>query len=209
MQVFHLEQLRVWPECRDVELSKSYDDIVRSGKTPLIIDCGANCGFSSAYLALKYPAAGIVAVEPEADIVAALKRNTAGHKVDVVQGAIASAAKNISLVNASADSNSFQTREDSQGGIRAYSVDDLLSRHDRATHVPLMMKIDIEGFEDDLFASNTEWIDQFPVITIELHDWMLPGQCNSKNFLKAIAGRNRDFIFYHEHVYSIRVDAAA
>jgi hypothetical protein len=70
---------------------------------------------------------------------------------------------------------------------------------------PFLIKIDIEGFESDLFSANTEWVDCFPVIIIELHDWMLPGDCNSRNFLQAIAGRSRDFILRGENVVSVSV----
>jgi hypothetical protein len=68
---------------------------------------------------------------------------------------------------------------------------------------PFMAKIDIEGFEDVLFYSNTDWIERFPVIIIELHDWMLPGKANSTNFLRAIAEYDRDLLFRGENVVSI------
>ncbi len=38
------------------------------------------------------------------------------------------------------------------------------------------IKIDIAGFEEDLFSKCTEWIDAFPVLMVELHDGMLPGE---------------------------------
>ena len=37
-----------------------------------------------------------------------------------------------------------------------------------------LIKIDIEGGESELFEKNIEWIEKFPLIIIELHDWMLP-----------------------------------
>ena len=36
----------------------------------------------------------------------------------------------------------------------------------------LLIKIDIEGFEENLFSKNFEWIDE-KIIIIELHDWIL------------------------------------
>ena len=53
------------------------------------------------------------------------------------------------------------------------------------------MKIDIEGGESQLFSANTEWMNEFALIIIELHDWMLPMQGSSKPFFKAIS--NLDF----------------
>ena len=43
---------------------------------------------------------------------------------------------------------------------------------------------DIEGFEKDLFSQNTEWVQLFPLLIIELHDWMLPREANSEIFLE-------------------------
>jgi hypothetical protein len=72
-----------------------------------------------------------------------------------------------------------------------------------AGFLPFMIKVDIEGYESVLFEENVDWIDAFPLMTIELHDWALPGQGTSKNFLKAIAGRDRDFVYLGENVFSI------
>ena len=68
---------------------------------------------------------------------------------------------------------------------------------------PFIAKIDIEGAEEELFSSNIAWVDRLPIIIIETHDWMLPGRASSMNFLKAICGKNRDFLFHSENIFSI------
>ena len=68
----------------------------------------------------------------------------------------------------------------------------------------IILKIDIEGFENELFSKNTEWIDNFPIIIIELHDWMLPKTCKSSNFLSSISKKNRDFLYSGENIFSIK-----
>lgn len=89
----------------------------------------------------------------------------------------------------------------SEGSIAAVSAPDLLAM---AAHcVPFIAKIDIEGFEDDLFSMNTDWVSAFPVIVIELHDWMLPRRATSRNFLRTIAELDRDFVCLSENVFSI------
>ena len=70
--------------------------------------------------------------------------------------------------------------------------------------VPFIIKIDIEGFESELFSKNTEWIDMFPLVIIELHDWMLPKTANSNNFLKEISKLDRDFLYFNENIFSIK-----
>jgi hypothetical protein len=49
----------------------------------------------------------------------------------------------------------------------------------------------------------TSWIDRFPLLVIELHDWLLPGQSTSRNFLREIALRDRDFVYRGENIFSI------
>ncbi len=54
-----------------------------------------------------------------------------------------------------------------------------------------------------MFSGGTDWLDQFYVAAIELHDWMLPGQASSRPFLSAVAALDRDFLFRGENVFSI------
>src|SRR5580692_2650273 len=53
-----------------------------------IIDAGANVGYVSVFLANKYPAARIIAVEMDPDNVEILRKNVRGYNVDVVSGAL-------------------------------------------------------------------------------------------------------------------------
>ncbi len=87
------------------------------------------------------------------------------------------------------------------------TVPGILSRHPRSGgYFPFIVKIDIEGFESELFSGNTDWINEFPVLIIEMHDWLFPGQRTSTNFLKTISQLDRDFVYLGENVFSIRND---
>ena len=68
-----------------------------------------------------------------------------------------------------------------------------------------MIKIDIEGFEKKLFERNTEWIDKFKVIIIELHDWMIPFNNQSLSFQKTILNskKYKDIIISGENLILI------
>jgi len=95
--------------------------------------------------------------------------------------------------------------------IRAMSVDSVIGTidiKDRPLY-PFIAKIDIEGFEENLFLKNTDWVRQFPVIAIELHDWMLPGEGSSLNFFKTIANGNWDVVFHGELALCISNDFRA
>jgi FkbM family methyltransferase len=182
--------------------------------TPLILDAGANIGASAVFLARLYPQARIVAVEPEPSNFALLQRNVAAWpQVAVVHGAVASADGELTLFDPGRSTDAFRAAKDDNGGwhgrpigaVRAWSMASLIDGFGQGCE-PLLAKIDIEGGEADLFAGDTAWVDAFPAIAIELHDWMLPGQAVSAPFLRCVGERGRDFICIPgiETVYSLR-----
>lgn len=83
------------------------------------------------------------------------------------------------------------------------AINRLLAEHCDAVVQPFIIKIDIEGSENALFLKNTEWVDLFPVLVLELHAWMLPGTANSGPFLREIAVRDRDFVYHGENIFNI------
>ena len=91
--------------------------------------------------------------------------------------------------------------------IDTITVTDLLNKYQNIT--PFIIKIDIEGYEKDLFESNVEWIKDFQIIIIEIHDWMIPFKSISRNFFKAIYEKiliddSRDFIISGENLIIIK-----
>jgi methylase of polypeptide subunit release factors len=47
------------------------------GPAPRIVDCGANVGLATAWFVTRHPGASVVALEPEPDALALLRRNVA------------------------------------------------------------------------------------------------------------------------------------
>lgn len=185
------------------DIRAQYEDILKQGKTPLIVDCGANIGLSSRYFAEEFPEATLVAIEPDKGNCEMIGRNC-GHLSNIVlkNAAVGSAPGFVDIVDPSADPNAFQMqRKDGAGGIELVTINGIIEEFPDT--VPLLAKIDIEGFEKELFSANTEWVDRFPLLVIETHDWMMPKEANSQNFLKVIAQKDRDFIFRGENVFSI------
>jgi len=88
-----------------------------------------------------------------------------------------------------------------------YSMRSLLSIEPDAA--PFIAKIDIEGGEAELFSSNCTWMGEFPLIIIELHDWMLAGKASSRNFLHAIAAYNFDVMLHGENLFCFNNDLLA
>ena len=90
--------------------------------------------------------------------------------------------------------------------VPAYSVRTMLVQARALGPVaPFLIKIDIEGAEAELFGRDFEWLDEFPVLIIELHDRPGIEEPSSRNFWRAIAAlKPRDFCFHGEDVVSIR-----
>jgi FkbM family methyltransferase len=195
---YNMARLAQWPD-----IKATYADIVATGATPLIIDCGANIGLSALYFALEFPAARIVALEPQPENFARAVAATRGFtSVHVIQAGIASEPGSARIVDPGMSTDAYRTEMSDAGNVAMLTIADLLS--DEARSAPFVVKIDIEGFESNLFAKNTRWIDDFCVLVIELHDWMLPKQSNSRNFLRAISRHDRDFVHIGENIFSIR-----
>ena len=185
------------------ELQKIYNSIVKSGKTPLIIDCGSNIGLSTIYFAELFPEAKIVSIQPEINNFNLMKKNCNKLKnVIFLNAAIGSEKGFVSIANSHGDNNSFRTVISKKlNSIELVLLNDIFIQNH--TDVPFIVKIDIEGFENNLFEKNTSWVKKTPLIIIEPHDWMLPNAANFRNFLKVISSENRDFIIQGENVYSL------
>lgn len=178
---------------------------LNSNKGPsLIIDAGANIGASALYFSKQYINSHVFAIEPEKNNYQLLKKNTKGLKVFNFNGAIANRDGTLSLQNPGRSDWGFMTSEKVlRNSIRVKSISpsSILSHPFTQDTNPLIFKIDIEGGELSLFKNNLNWIDKFPLIIIELHDWMLPFAGTSKNFIKAIAKYDFDLIYSGENIF--------
>lgn len=170
------------------------------GGLPLILDFGSNNGMSAEFFRLYWPDSKVIGIEPDLENFNLSIRNSPDSTF--IRGAVSNSDELISISNTGSDHWGFRVQSDESGGIQGFSVPTLLQSFPSA--IPFIAKFDVEGFELKIFEGNTDWIDLFPLIVIELHDWMLPGENNSKSFLKAIAGRNRDFVIRGENVFSFR-----
>lgn len=209
VRLFVHEDYRIQRLSRAREIFARYEALCAAGQTPLILDIGANIGLSVVYFREVFPSAKIVAIEPESSNFSELEKNAGSDQLVVpIRAAIASRDGFAVIEDEAAPKDGFRTRiadEAASARIPALSVKSILA--DKGTGcVPFLIKIDIEGFEAQLFSENFDWIDDFPLLIIELHDWMLPGQASSGPFLSAIAGRSRDFVYISENVFSIRND---
>jgi FkbM family methyltransferase len=190
-----------------VFLNREYD-LPLAKQPKVIIDAGANVGYASAFFALQYPEAKIIALEPEAANFALLKQNTSSFpNVTPIQAAIWPTSGQVNLLDPgmgswgfeAADPENGRTDIKSLGKVRAMTVDEIMAEFN-LPYVDIL-KVDIEGGEKALFANSPAWVQRVGVIMIELHDYRLLG-C-SRNFFIA----TRDFdkeLRQGENVFMLR-----
>lgn len=172
-------------------IQAAYEAQLAGGETPLIIDCGANIGLSCLYFAKHLPKARIIGIEPAADNVAIARMNTAHHPmIEIVEAAVNDTAVPLRIANPDAEKFAYRTEEGSGAGLTVpgVTISDLMAR--TGARRCLIVKVDIEGAELQLFRSNTQWLDGTGLLIAETHDWLFPGQGTSRTLFKALEGRN-------------------
>jgi FkbM family methyltransferase len=197
----------------DLKLYKQHEWIAQkiqaltgTGRRPVIIDCGANIGLSSIWFAREFPSAVVCAIEPSPGNFELLERNVAAFGAVIpIKAGIWDRHASLAIVNPNATAAEFQVAETSGDGeldMSARTIDEILEMvdHDEI----LLCKIDIEGAEAPLFRSNTSWLDRTDVLIIELHDWLLPWQGSSRNFISAIAKLHFDYLLKGENLVCFR-----
>jgi FkbM family methyltransferase len=148
----------------------------------LVVDVGANSGYSTVYFAHRFPDARVVAVEPEPANARLLRRNTAPFaNVRTMVAALWPREAELTIENPGAAAWSFRMRESHAGEtalVQGLPLPALLKaalgQSAGGTRIDLL-KIDIEGAEMDLFSLPVPWLDQVDVLVIELHERYRPG----------------------------------
>jgi len=158
----------------------------------LILDLGANVGYSSAYFLSRYPKSPVIAVEPDPDNFAMLQRNLApyGSRATAIQAAVWSHATKVSMRadqyrGGGAATLQVEARED--GDIAAVDIPGLLALSQRSKIG--LLKMDVEGAEVVIFGGKCPWLNQVDTIAIELHDDSVFGNA-TEVFYNAMRGRN-------------------
>lgn len=171
-----------------------------------MLDCGANIGCSTYWLATEFQQARVLAIEPDADNVALARRNTRDcPNVTVLHAAVAATDCRLRIADAGASADSFRTVPASDGDIPGYAIASLLAQAGATPRDLLLAKIDIEGFEQELFSANTDWLADSGAVIVETHDWMLAGQASAVPLLRCLGALRRDFLVQGEHVMSFRI----
>lgn len=159
----------------------------------LIVDAGANIGASAVYFHLSYPGSLIVAIEPEKMNCRLLHFNCDDLDVDVIEGAVGAETGTLYVQDLGRSDWGFQVGETGLYPVKVHTMNEILDRY-IGVATPFILKMDIEGAEASLFSQPCPWLDNFPLIIIELHDWMAKGKALSSSFYRQIANLDFDII---------------
>ena len=148
-------------------------DVNLTNPAPRILDCGPNIGLATLYFKKRYPDARVSAYEADPAIAKALRgnmeRNGLG-EIDVVDAAVWTSDGSVEFLAQGADS-----------GTIASFAGDLAGEHRTVTSVRLkrlleqepvdLLKLDIEGGEEDVLNDCSESIRNVRVLLLDIHEF--------------------------------------
>lgn len=203
-QIFGYEEYNL-KKIRYYKLLKKY-----LSNKKLFIDCGSNIGSVTRYFSEIYNNSLIYSIEPDIENFIYLKKNNFSNNIIYLNNAVAYKNLNFSTVKKK-DPRAHKIKlKNSNTKKKTITINEILKDDKCKSFIPFLIKIDIEGFEKNLFQKNFQWINKFKIIIIELHDWMEPTKSISQNFInalsKTIKNKPRDLILNGENLISIRND---
>ena len=139
----------------------------------VIIDGGANVGYTTARFAVDYPEATVIAIEPAEDNLAVLRRNVQQFSnVVVIPGALWKSDATLCVINPTAQPWEYQVSEVPEGHgpgtFHAFTIPSLL-QHCGFSNAEVV-KLDVEGAEELIFSQGpTQWIDACQLVVVETH----------------------------------------
>lgn len=162
----------------------------------VIIDAGANVGYSVLFFKAKYPNSKIIALEPDPRNYEMLRKNC-GHLADVVlmNAALWNRETKLELQFESAAGQrlgswgvrTVETISNTEQTTEAYDIPTIMKIH--SIQKIDICKIDIEGAEKDVFEFGVEeWVDDVNLFILETHERFRPG---SDTTVKSVLGEEK------------------
>ncbi len=133
----------------------------------VVLDLGANIGLTSLWLARRYPVTRIIAVEPDPANAALVRENLSanGINAEVVEAAVGPKDGIAGFAFSSASNLGHVSSEGSP--VTMVSVESLMERF-QLTRLDLV-KVDIEGGEQELFLGPGDWLERVQSMIVEFH----------------------------------------
>ncbi len=189
-----------WYVLEEVFLDKVYEPLNHRRLTNVhnVLDLGANTGFTIRLWQILYPAARIVAVEPDGANLTMCKynalKNAGGEQLKFVQACVAGRARSVFL-DRSTGAWRFSLSDVGGPGAKplpAITLPQILESC--AIDGPIdLLKCDIEGSEEEVFADCRAWIANVRNLVVELHQ-----PYSSERFFEDLRRAGGRFDVYHQ-----------
>ncbi|BCG47776.1 hypothetical protein GEOBRER4_n2622 [Citrifermentans bremense] len=152
--------------------------VALSDSAQCFIDVGSNYGYFTVVIGRRHPEMSVIAVEPNPQLVRLIRKSVyinSLSKVQVVSAACGDCHGEILLnVNENSSGVSYvstiNSTNKSQVTVDTLPVDDLfLKAYDPTDARPVLLKIDVEGFEVPVFKGASKLLASKPIIVCELN----------------------------------------
>lgn len=145
---------------------------LRLGVDPAtVLDLGANTGLTAVAFQRQFPHARVIAVEGDRDAFRVCQRNLPNTPLSLsVQRVVAARSGWANAENPDAISMArrfAESEESSPNTIQASAVDELLDEF--GCEEPILVKMDIEGAEADIFREPARWLNRVQAVLVEPH----------------------------------------
>jgi FkbM family methyltransferase len=166
-----------WWVMEEIFIEGEYEPLVRHGMHDIrnVLDLGSNIGMTLRRWQTLWPAAHVVAVEPDPQNLDLARRNVeasvaAEHPPVFLQACVAGHSRVVHLDRSTVD-YAFEMREGAEGGeaIDALTVPQICERAGVDGPIDLL-KCDIEGAEEELFNECAPWIGRVRYLAVEVHE---------------------------------------
>jgi FkbM family methyltransferase len=176
-------------------------DVPLDGKVTTIIDCGANIGLASLYFLSKFKGCHIIAIEPEINNFQILQKNVTNYEnVTCINKGIWNVSTHLEIINPGNGNHAFIVKEcsfPSENAIPAISIENIIKEFQLS--VIDILKIDIEGSEEQVFLNRPEWLAKVRMIFCEIHENLKPGLTDK---IKSLLAPEFNFFMHGEyHVF--------
>ncbi len=178
--LFVAEQVFGWQEYKLPELIEAtLVNLARAWRNnsiaPIIVDGGANTGYSAIYFAVKFPEAIVIAIEPNAPSFELLIKNTSDFSnIHAIQAALWCDENGVDLEFPDGGAWAVRARSHGVGGKRPRTLSVTLesAMQTVANGRLLICKLDIEGAEREVCRASADTLQAAACVIVEEHDFL-------------------------------------